>query len=397
MEKQAALAGKLNFIHLGDLLQLLGSNGSTGRLELTSRYVQDPATVFIEKGNPVGACAGELRGLPALYALFGWTEAAFAFFPGLNQHPREIQCSRMEIILDGLRMLDDGKIPKVGPVSYVAEGRKGDGKREVPLIKGPLVDYMYVVDEENFARGEPIAVEGSHGNWLWVVLEGVVDMIKETPQGPVTLMKIGDGGFLGSLESLFRQGKARRATVSAASDVQLGVLDAQRLANEYALMGVDFRNLMLSLDRRLKKVSSRAAAVCQAPQQTREDCADLKPLIPQGDADSRVFCIEKGEALVCRETPDGQLRLARLEPGDLIGRLPFLNVGHEPHSAGVFGTANIQLRELDPTHLADEFHRLSMTMRNILDNIATAISVTTMLTCDWNRRVKQEEASSEQP
>ena len=397
MEKQAALAGKLNFIHLGDLLQLLGSNGSTGRLELTSQYVQNPATVFIENGNPVGASAGELRGLPAMFALFGWAEAAFAFFPGLGHHPREIQCSRMEIILDGLRMLDDGKIPKVGPVSYVEEARMGDGKRDVPLIKGPLVDYMYVVDEESFARGEPIAVEGSHGNWLWVVLEGVVDMVKETPQGPVTLMKIGDGGFLGSLESLFRQGKARRATVSAASDVQLGVLDAQRLANEYALMGFDFRNLMLSLDRRLKKVSSRAAAVCQGPQQISEDCSDLKLLVAQGGADSRVFCIEKGEALVCRETPNGYLRLARLETGDLIGCLPFLNVGHEPHSAGVFGTANIQLRELDLTHLADEFHRLSMTMRNILDNIATAISVTTMLTCDWNRRVKQEEASSEQP
>jgi hypothetical protein len=36
-------------------------------------------------------------------------------------------------------------------------------------------------------------------------------------------------------------------------------------------------------------------------------------------------------------------------------------------------------------------------MRNILDNIATAISVTTMLTCDWNRRVEQEEASREHP
>ncbi|MFO7496053.1 MAG: cyclic nucleotide-binding domain-containing protein [Desulfobacterales bacterium] len=397
MEKQAALAGKLNFIHLGDLLQLLGSNGSTGRLEVTSRYVPNPATVFIQNGNPVDACTAELTGLPALFALFGWTEAAFAFFPELHQRRREIQCSRMEIILDGLRMMDDGKIPKVGPVSFIPGARPEDGKRDVPLIKGPLVDYMYVVDEENFARGEPIAVEGSHGNWLWVVLEGVVDVIKETSQGPVTLLKIGDGGFLGSLESFFRQGKSRRATVIAASDVQLGVLDAQRLSNEYALMSINFRELVLSLDSRLKKVSIRAAAAFQAPDEMTEGLGDLKPLIPQGSADGRVFCIERGEALVCRETPAGFIKLARLDPGEIIGSLPFLNAGHEPRSAGVFGSPNIELRELDPIRLADEFDRLSTTMRNILDNIATSISVTTMLTCDWNCRVKQEEPISEQP
>jgi len=398
MEKQAALAGKLNFIHLGDLLQLLGSNGSTGRLEVTSRYVQNAATVFIENGNPVDACAGELTGLPALFALFGWTEAAFAFFPEFHRHPREIQRSRMEIILDGLRMLDDGKTPKVGPVSFLKAARQDDDKqRAVPLIRGPLVDYMYVVDEENFVRGETIALEGSHGNWLWVVLEGVVDMIKDTPQGPVTLLKIGDGGFLGSLESFFRQGKSRRATVIAASDVQLGVLDAQRLSNEYALMSVNFRDLMLSLDSRLKKVSSRAAAAFQAPDEMAEGLRDMKVLIPQSSADGRVFCIEKGEALVCRETPTGFLRFARLGPGEIIGCLPFLNAGHEPHSAGVFASPNIELRELDPIGLADEFHRLSTTMRNILNNIATSISVTTMLTCDWNCRVRQEEPIREQP
>jgi hypothetical protein len=74
-----------------------------------------------------------------------------------------------------------------------------------------------------------------------------------------------------------------------------------------------------------------------------------------------------------------------------------LNAGHEPHSAGVFASPNIELRELDPIGLADEFHRLSTTMRNILNNIATSISVTTMLTCDWNCRVRQEEPIREQP
>jgi CRP-like cAMP-binding protein len=396
MEKQAALAGKLNFIHLGDLLQLLGSNGSTGRLEVTSRYAPNPATVFIQNGTPVDASTAELNGLPALFALFGWTEAAFAFFPEFHQRPREIQRSRMEVILEGLRMLDDGKIPKLGPVSFVRDARENGGRQDVPMIKGPVVDYMYVVDEENFASGEPIAVEGSHGNWLWVVLEGVVDVIKETPQGPVTLLKIGGGGFLGSLESFFRLGKARRATVIAASNVQLGVLDAQRLSNEYALMSANFRDLVLSLDSRLKKVSIRAAAAFQAPGEKTEVC-DLKPLIAQGSGDGRVFRIERGEALVCRETPSGSLKLARLDPGEIIGCLPFLNAGHEPHSAGVFGSPNIELRELDPIRLADEFHRLSTTMRNILDNIATSISVTTMLTCDWNCRDKQEEPISEQP
>ncbi len=70
------------------------------------------------------------------------------------------------------------------------------------MIKGPLVDYTLVVDEESFFDGDEIVREGSHGNWIWVILEGTAQIVKQTPAGPFRLLKVGDGAFIGSLSSL---------------------------------------------------------------------------------------------------------------------------------------------------------------------------------------------------
>ena len=79
MDTNAVLSGKMKFIALGDLLQILGSNGSTGTLRLKSRYASGPGMVFFNNGHPVNATADHLTGLEALYALFGWVDAEFEF------------------------------------------------------------------------------------------------------------------------------------------------------------------------------------------------------------------------------------------------------------------------------------------------------------------------------
>ena len=52
-----ALAGNLSFLNLGDILQFLGSNTSTGVLYITSRYTQTQGKIYFVKGNPVNASA----------------------------------------------------------------------------------------------------------------------------------------------------------------------------------------------------------------------------------------------------------------------------------------------------------------------------------------------------
>ena len=220
----AALSGDLTFISLGDILQLLGSNGSTGILRIMSKYAPEPGLIYCMDGNPVDASNGSLRGLDALFSLFGWVEGNFEFTQEKVQKENVIKKSRMELILDGLSMLDDGVIEKLGPISFEKKVSDSSGvKTTIPLIKGPLVDYMYVVDEEEFSDGSIIAEEGKHGSWVWVILEGVVEIVKETSQGPLKLHRLGAGAFIGSVASFLMGDNVRGASVVAVGNVQLGV------------------------------------------------------------------------------------------------------------------------------------------------------------------------------
>ena len=72
-------AGRLDFLSLGDLLQILGSGGSTGILRVKSKYAEAPGLIYIVDGNPANADCGSLTGLEALNSLFGWVEGEFEF------------------------------------------------------------------------------------------------------------------------------------------------------------------------------------------------------------------------------------------------------------------------------------------------------------------------------
>jgi hypothetical protein len=182
MNTNSDLSGSLTFLNLGELLNLLGSNGSTGVLRINSSYASEPGRVYLDKGNPINATNGSLSGLDAVFALFGWTEGQFEFAEENVTCAKTITKSRMEIILDGLRLLDEGKIKKLGPSTApkkLPESPVITGK--LPLIKGPLVDYSYIVDEEGFYDGDEIVQEGNHGDWIWVILEGIADFWAVSP------------------------------------------------------------------------------------------------------------------------------------------------------------------------------------------------------------------------
>jgi len=242
MNNGVSLSGSLDFLNLGELLNLLGTNGSSGVLRIKSGHTSEPGLVYLDKGNPINAVCGSLVGLDAVFSLFGWTDGQFEFVQEAVSCQKAITKSRMEIILDGLRLLDEGKIEMRGPgktESPAAGSKTVSGK--LPLIKGPLVDYSYVVDEEGFYDGDEIVQEGNHGDWIWVILEGTAEIIKQTEAGPVELLRIGDGAFLGSVAALISGGRVRNATVKAVGNVQLGMLDSQLLANELANVSAEFK------------------------------------------------------------------------------------------------------------------------------------------------------------
>lgn len=385
MSSNGVLSGDLRFICLADCFQILGGNNSTGTLTIESPYVSASGSISFVDGNPVNASSGTLRGLDAIYPLFGWVEGTFEFQEEIPKSEQVVTSSRMEIVLDALRMLDDGLIEKVGPVSVdrfspaVGGGSVRGGRNSLAVIRGPLADYMYVIDEEGFHDGVKIVTEGGHGTWIWVILEGTVAMTRNTAKGTLNIAKLGEGSFIGTMGSFVQRDYVRNATLSAVGDIQLGVLDTQRLNKEYAGLSPDFKALILSLDNRLRKITDKTVELHENGQAAKGPTEGTDVILNQGGTGGGIFSISKGKAYVVRSGQQGDLPLFVLEEGDIFGDVPFLDAGHEPRCAKVLGSEDLELKRLDPVKLRQEYNQLSQTLRNLVDNTCTCVSVTTRM------------------
>ena len=396
MSSTTDLSGSLSFLTLGDIIQLIGSNGSTGILRVLSKYAPEPGLIYYNKGNIVHAAAGTESGMKAAFDLFGWIDGEFEFIC-----QEEVKCSktitknRMEIILDGLRMLDDGQTKKLGAVSFQEQLAQGadhavDYGRQIeyPVVKGPIVDYIYVVSEDEFTLGQTIFEEKSHGSWNWTILEGMVDVFKHTKDGMLKLYRAGDGAFIGSIDSLSYQGGVRTLTATAAGKVQLGVLDTQRLTTEYTRLSLEFRNMIRSLEKRFNQVTQRAVDLYLKKDNTTQVLKNKKMIMRQSSSELKnFFIIQAGEAFIVQHTDFGPLLLARLEEGDFIGKIPFMDIGHEPMSASVFATQDFKARKSDLVSLRKEFDKTPLTIQSMIENVTNYIMITTRVAHDFQKKM----------
>jgi CRP-like cAMP-binding protein len=391
---EVILSGTLNFLNLGDLFQLLGGNNSTGVLNLKSVYAPTPGVIYFEKGNPINASNGPAQGIKAIYSLFGWTEGTFEFLNEPVKVPQAIKQSRMEIVLDALRMLDDGEIERIGPPTFdkpsgiqTDAGKVGkiDGLK---VIKGPFVNYAHILEEEDYSDGESIVREGGHGKWIWVILEGTVNISRETPSGLLTVARIGEGCFVGTITALSIREYARTASATTAEGhVRLGLLDTEYLSREYSSLSPDFKALLLSLDGRLKQVTDQVVELSVRNDRSKELTKGKKVVLKQGSSEKGAFKINSGELCVVGAGKRGPLALALLRKGDVFGRMPFLDIGHEPRSASVMASEDSSLDELDAISLQREYDHLSEVFRNLVFNMSTYIFVTTRMAYHLHERL----------
>ena len=383
MASKVVLKGSLEFIELGELLQQLGTSGSTGTVKLTCGGIQQPGYIYVVDGNPVNAQHGDVRGVDALYGFFGWTKADFEFIKESVTCETVIRKGRMEIILDGLRMMDDGLIPVITPRSEPLESgeenhkKKSAQKKDLPVINGPIIDYVYVVDEEEFTDGTDVVAQDKFGNWFWVILSGRLEVIRVLPEGSAPIVQLADGAYIGSIVSFLREGNVRSATVKAIGQVQLGVLDSEMISREYAMMTDDLQNILISIDKRLRQVTELCARIvlnCNAPPTAA--FRKIKPLICQNRNEDKCFRIKSGKAYVVRNTQAGDIHLCTLTQGDFVGAIPFLNTSHEPYSANIFASKDLRVEQFDLSQVRKEYASLSQTFKNMIKYMSTSISVT---------------------
>ncbi|MBN2034221.1 MAG: cyclic nucleotide-binding domain-containing protein [Deltaproteobacteria bacterium] len=392
MSGKVVLRGGLKFTSLADLFQIIGGNNSTGMLRINTQNTPDPGIIYFVSGNPVNASEGDLQGLEAIYALFGRTDGDFEFTEGTVSVEQVIRKGRMEIVLDALRMIDDGVIKKDMPQDTqetpIEQPDKGMGtkKQGAFVIKGPVVDYFYILDEEQFSDGKTIVKEGTHGKWIWVLLEGIVKVSKETRKGPLPILHLGEGCYIGTFTSLLFHDYARSASVSALGDVRLGLLDTQRLAGEFYTLPNEFRGMLASLDRRLKNTTNRAVDLALKKKGFSLPPKGLEIVIPSGSKKREAYIITEGTAYLIRKTPDGHFPLLELEKNDFFGSVPFMDSNQEPKSAAVVAKNDLKVRKLNIPELKTAHDGLSTTFKGMISNICTCISYTTNLAELFSRK-----------
>ena len=114
----------------------------------------------------------------------------------------------------------------------------------------------------SYEAGDVIFREGDTAEAVYVILEGIVDVIREAPTGRVRLAQIGEGNMFGETGVLCDQ--ARTATIEAATPVSVLQLDRYTF-NEVAR---DVPQLTLAiakeLARRLEFMNQQVASRAEA-------------------------------------------------------------------------------------------------------------------------------------
>lgn len=375
--------GNLQFINLADIFQILGGNASTGVLKITNKYTPHQGIIYFLKGNPINSECGPLRGIDAVYALFGWSDGQFTFHEQQIEIPQLIKQNRMEIVLDALRMIDDGEIKQVGPQSSNESAMCHDNNiiaiNSLPVIKGPLLEYHYIVKEDLYKDGARIIKEGDHGKWMWIVSEGVAEVSRKTSRGSLPIARLGEGCYIGTFRALLYGEYQRSATMTTEGDVRLCLLDTEYLHREYSSLSPGLRQVLLSLDKRLRLITDRVVKLYENGNKNKIDIKNKDIVIKKGSSKEELYCIKEGEAFIVAETQKGNLPLITLGKDDVIGDLPFMDFGHEPRSASIIVSDDISLEPMDRWNLQEEYDNLSSTFRNLIYYVGSCVTMTTNL------------------
>jgi Domain of unknown function (DUF4388) len=119
--EQAELEGDLLLMQLPTLLQSIGMDRLTGRLEISSS--KDKATVFFNEGIPIHCLTRWEKGEPALLEIGGWTEGEFKFYKGPRTSTITVKRRLNALLLESATLRDQSdQLQNLGvkDISYLA-------------------------------------------------------------------------------------------------------------------------------------------------------------------------------------------------------------------------------------------------------------------------------------
>jgi uncharacterized protein DUF4388 len=122
-----ALTGHLNDLSLSELIEFFCNQRKTGKLKVL--YPQGHGTFYIQGGSVVDARIGVLRGIEAVYFALTLPSARFEFGGSSESTERTINQPWTQVVLEGLRRLDEGLVPAAAfPAGYEEENDAPESK-----------------------------------------------------------------------------------------------------------------------------------------------------------------------------------------------------------------------------------------------------------------------------
>ena len=120
----------------------------------------------------------------------------------------------------------------------------------------------YIVEETTHSDGEVIIEEGSQGPWVYVILQGSAKVKKRTPKGMVAIDVLREGEVFGEMTFLEGGTSTRSASVIAAQgQVRVGLLDTEKLINDYEAVPSELKTLIRSLMVKLRNTTSKVCSI----------------------------------------------------------------------------------------------------------------------------------------
>lgn len=116
-----------------------------------------------------------------------------------------------------------------------------------------------IASYETFLNGQVIFQEGTHGDWIYVIEEGSVEISKKVKGHRVVIEVLSRGEIFGELAFIAKM--PRTATATAIGETTVGIIDRDYFDNEFNKLPADFRQIFNTVAMRLRKTTEAILAI----------------------------------------------------------------------------------------------------------------------------------------
>lgn len=149
-----ALTGHLSDLSLSELIEFFCNQRKTGQLKVL--YPEGHGYFYLQTGSVVDARIGVLRGIDAVYYALTLPNAKFEFGGSSDPVERTINQPWTQVVLEGLRRLDEGIVPVPAfPPDYSEEQAAGDAVPETDfteLEKLRVPSFLSFIGTESMSK-----------------------------------------------------------------------------------------------------------------------------------------------------------------------------------------------------------------------------------------------------